>query len=331
MEFLSEVDKTRDNNNNVNNTDTEVIEDITFSEYSLTPNQNSITEKSMNDRNYNLRTLRDNTNSEIEANNRFVNDIIPNDNLYGGKRYNDDELDTVDEEDNEDNEDNEDDNQYGGKNDSINYLDSDSKGTGNVDSLESQLRAIYDKAREYTKRITDAENKMKGGEDTNTSEKKKRTVNKSLRLMLDITKKLSDSKKYPDIQHKHLMKVSKIIVDEAKKRTGKTEIDENVRTTALKLADNADEFVDKYRRGQDQVRSTSNSASKSNLRNRTSDRSNDRNSDNRSDNRSEWNDRDYTWKETESTTKRNYRDSTNNNNNNDRVKSQRTRNRSGMF
>lgn len=218
--------------------------------------------------------------------------------------------------------------QYGGKNENLNYLDDDdakSRYADNARSQEKQLYSIFNQAREYNKRITQIQNQMKGGGDDDDTEKKNKPskpMNKTFALMLELTKKLYDPKKYPDIPRKHSMKISKMIKDEALKRTGKTEVDESVKKTALELADKPDEFIERFRRERDQnsqpIQNKSNTRNKNSRNSDTNKRFTRDDSDtNRRFTRDEtdWSNIDYTWK------KNNGNDSQKSRNETDRIKS----------
>ncbi|CAH6420134.1 Hypothetical protein MVR_LOCUS43 [uncultured virus] len=122
--------------------------------------------------------------------------------------------------------------------------------TGGHDAAayEKDFFKIYDQARQYRMRIKDVEN-QKGGE-----EKKKRTLNETMKLMSTIAKKLQESGKYPDINRPLFMRVAKMIVDKAKENVnaptkvnaaGKTvrELTPAVNTEALKLTENPDKYI----------------------------------------------------------------------------------------
>ena len=145
--------------------------------------------------------------------------------------------------------------QFGGKNENLNYLDDYTSGqynTNRLDSYEKDFFAIYNKARDYRQRIMDVDNKQHGGEEV----KKKREVNKTLALMLELTAIMKASGKYPDIQQKHFMKISKLIVDDAKKQTGLEKVDEKVRDRALELVKNPDKYVTQFRNEQTLIKNT---------------------------------------------------------------------------
>jgi len=116
--------------------------------------------------------------------------------------------------------------------------------------MKKSFFAIYNKAREYRQKLMDIE-KQRGGQDENGQQKKK-PFNKTLALMLDLTKIMKDSGKYPEIQQKHFIKISKMIVDEAKKQTGMQEVNDTVRQSALQLVKNPEQFVVRFRNEQAQ-------------------------------------------------------------------------------
>ncbi|XWV25022.1 hypothetical protein QJ856_gp0756 [Tupanvirus deep ocean] len=176
--------------------------------------------------------------------------------------------------------------QTGGKGDNLNYLDDYTSAQYNSKRLDSYVKeffAIYNKAREFRQRIMDIE-KQKGGQEEN---KPKKPVNKTLALMLELSKNMKDSGKYPNIQQKHFMKISKMIVDEAKKQTGMQEVNDTVRQTALQLVKNADPFVTKFRNEQSQ--NQGNQGSEGNTRTRSGNYRNSNNNTNGNNSRRKFN------------------------------------------
>ena len=155
--------------------------------------------------------------------------------------------------------------QFGGQNENLNYLDdynSAQYSARKLDQYEKEFYDIYNKAKEYSLRASNLQNSQYGGQ-----EKQKRAVNSTLALMLELTKTMKDSGKYPDIKQKHFMKISKKIVDQAKSDTGSTVVNEEVRQAALRLARNPEPFVQKFRQEQESDGSSgSNGLASSNLR-----------------------------------------------------------------
>ena len=98
----------------------------------------------------------------------------------------------------------------------------------------------------------DVDDKQRGG----AEEKKKRAVNTTLALMLELSAKMRASGKYPEIQQKHFMKISKMIVDDAKRQTGSEKVDEKVRDKALELVKNPDKYVTLFKNEQTLNKST---------------------------------------------------------------------------
>lgn len=130
-----------------------------------------------------------------------------------------------------------------------------------LDSYEKEFFAIFNKAKEYQRRISKIENRMIGGADDETrvserSEKKPRPLNETMRLTIDVAKKLKETGRYPDIPWKHIMQVSKLIIDDAKRDS--KEITPVVRERALELASNPDEYVSRWRIQVAQKQQTSN-------------------------------------------------------------------------
>ncbi len=115
-----------------------------------------------------------------------------------------------------------------------------------MDSYEQDFYEIFNKARNYRQQILNTQSQMDGGQDGET---KKRGVNPTLALLLELTKIMKESKKYPDIQQKHFMKISKNIIDEARRQLGISgkEITPQLKDKSIQLAKQADKFVDKFR------------------------------------------------------------------------------------
>ena len=154
-----------------------------------------------------------------------------------------------------------------GGNYNLNYLDDYSSAQyGGLDAVEKDFNAIFNKAREYRKRVIDLQDRMDGG---------KREQNASLKLGIEIAQKLKEKGKKAGIQWKHLLKVSKLIIDKAKSNTNEETVTPKVIDEALKLADNPDKFIEQYLRQQGNTSDT-NSQSQSNRRNKRSN-SNSRN------------------------------------------------------
>ena len=112
---------------------------------------------------------------------------------------------------------------------------------------EKRLFAIFQKAINYRDGVKDNNELNQKGGQIESGEKPKKSVNKTLRLMLDLTKIMKNLGKYPDIKQKDYMKVSKMILDEAKKREGTEEVTPRVAEVAEKIAQNPDEYIQKVR------------------------------------------------------------------------------------
>lgn len=85
-----------------------------------------------------------------------------------------------------------------------------------------------------------------GGEE----KKKKKPVNKTLGLMIELTKIMNSSNKHKDIKYKNFMKASKKILDEAKTKAGTTEITDDVIKIAKEIANNPEKFIEEIRKMQ---------------------------------------------------------------------------------
>ena len=181
-------------------------------------------------------------------------------------------------------------NQTAGK-DTLDYLDDYSSAqykTRNLDENEADLYAIFKKAQEYRKNSLDLKNRMAGGQGDNVSEKKPREMNPTVLLMLQMSKVMSSSIKDPEIKQKHRMQISKIILDDTKKKMNTTDI-EKVRETVLKISERPEEFVAKFKKQQAaSSQNTGTSGTSSNTRssrNSRNDRSRSNNGDSMDDDR----------------------------------------------
>ena len=63
----------------------------------------------------------------------------------------------------------------------------------------------------------------------------KKELNPYMKLMVELSKKLHKMDEYSDILYKFLMKISKRIIEEAKKETGETEINDKVKSASLAI------------------------------------------------------------------------------------------------
>lgn len=147
-------------------------------------------------------------------------------------------------------------NQYGGlaksKNSDFNEIYSDNQ-------KENEMFAIFEKARNYRERVMENnEINQSGGGDESEQPKKKRTVNKTLALMLNLTKIMKTLGRYPDIKQKDFMKISKMILDDVKKKEGTSELTDHVAKIAEELAKNPDKYVQMFRQGTVQTSNANN-------------------------------------------------------------------------
>ncbi len=190
--------------------------------------------------------------------------------------------------------------QFGGKNDNLNYLDDYTSAQYNskrLDSFEKEFVDMYNKAREFRQRIGDVENKQKnqfGGQDDN-GEKKKRPLPPAIKLMQELTKIMRNTGKYPEIKQVQFIKISKMIVDDAKKQTGMQDVNETVRQAALQIVKNPEKYVERYKN--ESKNAQSDNKSSSNSRGNYSTSSNrSKNFRNDRSNQQESKDLDDTWK-----------------------------------
>lgn len=134
--------------------------------------------------------------------------------------------------------------------DEWNYRENDQYGgeAGMEDPYEKDLISIFNKAREFKQRIENmnlTSSQAQGFQKSNMIGGRK--INDTIAFMLVLTKKMKDSGKYPDLKQTNFMKISKMILDDAKKQTGLTKIDDVLKEKALKIADNPDPYVAKFR------------------------------------------------------------------------------------
>jgi hypothetical protein len=176
--------------------------------------------------------------------------------------------------------------QFGGKDENLNYLDNYTSAQYDdkrLDSFQNDLVAIYNKALEFRKRIENIENRQKGGQTETNQQKPKKPLNPTIRLILDLNDIMRKSGKYPDIKPKYFMKISKMIIDDAKqKNNNATIVNEEVRTTALQLVKNPEPYVARFRKQQaEQAQSQQSQQSQGNYQKKNSrQRSTDRTSEN---------------------------------------------------
>ena len=99
-----------------------------------------------------------------------------------------------------------------------------------VDNIEAEINEIFQRAVSYRKSA--AELDMMGGMDsdlnTATSDKKKRTMPKILLVLQSIAKTITEDGTNEGLTRPKLLKVAKFIMDDAKKMTGKDNIDDPV-------------------------------------------------------------------------------------------------------
>lgn len=103
---------------------------------------------------------------------------------------------------------------------------------------ENEMFAIFEKARNYRDRVN--EKKQDGGKnksgENKSGENKKRVINKTLALMLNLTKIMKNHNKYQQLKQKDFMKISKMILDDAKNANKTTELTDAVIKKAEELA-----------------------------------------------------------------------------------------------
>src|SRR5581483_3984076 len=67
-------------------------------------------------------------------------------------------------------------------------------------------------------------------------------------LMLKMAKIMKSSNKFPGIKQTQFMGISKMILDEAKRKNNATTLTKEVEDDALAMANNADKFVEEYKK-----------------------------------------------------------------------------------
>ncbi len=78
--------------------------------------------------------------------------------------------------------------------------------------------------------------------------KLKRQVPKSIQSIQILSKIIRDSGKCPNLRHVDFIKISRIIIDKARKLTNSRDITDNVIYTAIDIAKNPEEFIPKFER-----------------------------------------------------------------------------------
>lgn len=113
-----------------------------------------------------------------------------------------------------------------------------------LNQIEDQFMQIMNQAREYRNRIMNMQNQLGGDDD---QPKKKREIPRALALILQLNGALRATGKYKDIPPKFLMKISKMIIDDAKKQLNTTELTLAVEEKAMVLVKNSDYYVNRFR------------------------------------------------------------------------------------
>lgn len=199
--------------------------------------------------------------------------------------------------------------QFGGKNENINYMDdytSSQYNSKRLESYEKDFMDLYNKAREFRQRVINVENEHNdinrnqyGGQGEN-GEKKKRPLPPAIRLMQELSKIMRESGKYSEFKPAQLIKISKMIVDDAKKQTGMQEINETVRQAALQIVKNPDEYIKRFKNEQASLGNSNNSSSSNSRSNSNKSKKfqNDRNQSSKDQNNI--NDTNSTWRGSDS-------------------------------
>lgn len=122
--------------------------------------------------------------------------------------------------------------------------------TDDVAQIEAEMNEIFQQVMKYRKSA--AELDMLGGMDTEntsdlktaTDDKKKRTMPKILLVLQSIAKTITDENKHDGLTRPKLLKVAKLIMDDAKKMTGKDNLDDPVLVAKYKeLTKNPSSYV----------------------------------------------------------------------------------------
>lgn len=126
--------------------------------------------------------------------------------------------------------------------DEIEFEEDDDQMVGGANhDFEKEFYEIYEKARQYKKRLQNIKEQSGGAEG-----KKKRKASETIKLFQELAKKLRSSGKHSDIPWKDYLKISKYIITDAKEETGMEKVNETVRIKALELSDNPDIYYQRY-------------------------------------------------------------------------------------
>ena len=143
-----------------------------------------------------------------------------------------------------------------------------------INSYEKEFHQIYNKALAYSDRLKNIERKMEGGQNDDTNPDYQDQVelpdtyktydesinygiygiggelkNPTIKLMLELSKIMNESKKYPELKWPQFMSVSKKIIDDIKDKTGKTDM-QDIRTQAIAAAKNPEKYVAEYKKSE---------------------------------------------------------------------------------
>lgn len=121
--------------------------------------------------------------------------------------------------------------------------------TDDIDKIDAELNEIFQRAVNYRKSAAELE--LMGGMDSDlntatsdTNGKKKRSAPKALLVMQSIAKMIIADKKHGDLALRQMLKVASLIVKDAKKMTGKEDIEDPVLVAKYKeLAKNPESYV----------------------------------------------------------------------------------------
>lgn len=91
-------------------------------------------------------------------------------------------------------------------------------GGSDLEKYEKDFYDVYNKAREYRRRVVDLENRMLGGQSSTGDSKPKKKLNATMKRMIDMVGELKNNfaGANPDIKHVEWMSVAKLIIDDAR-------------------------------------------------------------------------------------------------------------------
>jgi len=136
------------------------------------------------------------------------------------------------------------DDQYGGEDE--NELKDNTYDMKKVDEYEKDLYDIFNNAKKYRQQVVTMQNGLTGGQ-TKPSGR-----GSAFTALVEVAKKIRSTGKVNDFKFKDIIKLAKSVYDDAKKSVKPDEQKdvEKVKAIALKLAENPDEYIKKFKEQQ---------------------------------------------------------------------------------